>query len=55
MGNICCRHQVCADVEVIEYRKKDREDREDTEGLIKINLDFMERLHDPNDITESEL
>ena len=44
MGNICCRHEI-----------KNNEDREDTEGLIKINLDFMERLHDGNDITESEL
>ena len=44
MGNICCRHEIESD-----------ENRESTEGLIKINLDFMERLHDPNDITESEL
>ena len=47
MGNVCCRH--------IYEDTEDCEDIEATEGLIKINLDFMERLHDPNDITESEL
>ena len=50
MGNACRKHD-----------REDDENRESTEGLIKINLDFMERLHNPSDpndgddITESEL
>ena len=39
MGNVCCRHI-------------HEDDRESTEGLIKINLDFIETLHNPSEGTE---